>query len=231
VLRGAGETVYRRTMDLLSDLPGFVVGAFLFIFALYYFLAEGPQILQGWESLSPLDAEHDRTIRSEFCKVCRGVVWATLAAAVAQGVLVALGLAAIDFFFNVGLGRWFFLIGLATTVFSMVPFVGAFAVWGTVMIVFAFQGQYGAAVALLLYGLIVVSMADNVTKIVVLKGSANLHPLLAFICVFGGIDLFGVLGIFVGPIIGAVLVSLMRILKQEMLTFGRSEESTSSIAP
>ena len=78
--------------------------------------------------------------------------------------------------------------------------------------------------SLLLYGAIVVSMADNVTKIVVLKGSANLHPLLAFICVFGGIDLFGVLGIFVGPIIGAVLVSLMRILKTEMLSLGRQED-------
>lgn len=211
-IRATGEGLYHRTVELLSDVPGFLVGAALFIFALYYFLADGDKILSAWGGLTPLDLEHDRIIRAEFTKVCRGVVWATLAAAVVQGLLLGAGLAILELFFHIGTARWIFLLSLATMAFSMVPFVGAFAVWGPLAAYFAVRGHYLAAVLLALHGMLVISMADNLIKILVLRDSANLHPLLVFVCVFGGIEYFGILGIFIGPMVGAVLFALLRIL-------------------
>jgi predicted PurR-regulated permease PerM len=64
---------------------------------------------------------------------------------------------------------------------------------------------------------LVVSQVDTVIRVWVLKGAARLHPLLALVCVFGGILYFGILGVFLGPIIGALLVALLRILKKEVL--------------
>lgn len=221
VARALGEAVYVRTMEFISDLPGVFVGGFMFVIALYYFLVDGPAIVAGWAKLTPLESEHDQIIREEFVKVCRGVVLATLIASAFQGLLLGLGLTLEELVFGIGLGRWSILLSLLTMVFAMVPFVGAAAVWVPTMLYLFIDGQYAAAICLGIYGALVVSTADNLIKVIVLKDSASLHPLLVFVCVFGGIHLFGILGIFIGPIVGAVLFALMRILKGELLNMNK----------
>ncbi|MFO0948211.1 MAG: AI-2E family transporter [Planctomycetota bacterium] len=228
VARAMGEMVYTRTMEFISDLPGVFVGGFMFVVALYYFLVDGPSILAGWSKLTPLESEHDQIIRDEFVKVCRGVVLATLIASAFQGLLLGIGLTIEELIFGIGLGRWSILLSLLTMVFAMVPFVGAAAVWVPTMIYLFIDGQYAAAICLAIYGAVVVSTADNLIKVIVLKGSASLHPLLVFVCVFGGIHLFGILGIFIGPIVGAVLFALMRILKGELLNMNKSIQTPSA---
>lgn len=223
VARGMGELVYERTMELISDLPGLVVGTFMFLLALYYFLADGRAIISGWSRLSPLDSEHDRIIRDEFTKVCRGVVWATIVAACAQGLLLGLGLAIEEVVFGIGLGRWSILFAILATVFAMVPMVGAAAVWVPILLFLVYQGNYAAAACLLVYGVVIISAADNVIKVMVLRDSASLHPLLVFVCVFGGIHVMGILGIFVGPIVGAVLFALLGILRSELTKLSKSD--------
>jgi predicted PurR-regulated permease PerM len=84
-----------------------------------------------------------------------------------------------------------------------------------------------AAILLAVYGTLIVSTCDHFVKIWAIRGTANLHPLLVFVCVFGGIQLMGLLGIFVGPVIGAVLFALMRILKQEMLPYNPPTDGVS----
>jgi predicted PurR-regulated permease PerM len=212
-------------MDLLGDLPAFVLACVLFVVALFFFLKDGLRMVRGWEELTPMDADHDRLIRHEFYKVCRGVVWATVVAALVQGLLFALGLFVIDFVFGVGFGAWVFPLALVTVIFAMIPFLGAVMVWLPTAAVLFFRGDYGAALAVALYGGLFVSQIDTVIRIYVLKDTANLHPLLVFVCVFGGIRLFGILGIFVGPIVGAVLFALLRILKKEIVQFGKEDNT------
>lgn len=226
VASGAGQNMYRRTLDLLGDLAGFVVGLVMFLIALYFFLVDGPKIVEGWENLTPLDSEHDRILRTEFSKVCRGVVWATLAAAVGQAFLFGMGLSIIEFFADAGVGRWIFLLCLVTTITAMIPFFGAAAVWIPTGLFYLSTGHWAAGTAMLLYGGLVVSTADNFIKVMVIKESASMHPLLVFVCVFGGIRLVGILGIFIGPIVGAVLFALMRILKKELLRFSQAAVET-----
>jgi predicted PurR-regulated permease PerM len=79
------------------------------------------------------------------------------------------------------------------------------------------MGDRAAALTLALYGGLVVSQVDTLIRVWVLKDAARLHPLLALVCVFGGILYFGILGVFLGPMIGALLVALLRILKREVL--------------
>jgi predicted PurR-regulated permease PerM len=220
VATGTGQSLYQRTVELLGDLAQFGLALVMFLVALYFFLVDGERIIAGWEDLTPLDNEHDRVIRSEFCKVCRGVVWATVAAAIAQGVLLGIGLGIIELFAGAGLGKWIFLLSLLTIALAMIPFIGAAAVWLPIALYLFFQGHYIAGIVLGLYGALVVSTADNFIKVIVIKESASLHPLLVFVCVFGGLKLMGIIGIFVGPIVGAVLFSLLRILKREVIQMG-----------
>jgi predicted PurR-regulated permease PerM len=99
---------------------------------------------------------------------------------------------------------------------ALVPFLGASLVWLPTSITLFFNDHFVAGAAALFLGLVIVSSIDNLIRIMVLKGSAELHPLLVLICVFGGIQFAGVLGIFIGPAIGAIVFALLKVLRQEI---------------
>ncbi|QDU63877.1 putative inner membrane protein [Planctomycetes bacterium Pan216] len=216
-VQGFGDRIYGQTMGFLGDIVGFVVGSVMFVLAVYFFLVDGRKLIAFWEELTPMQPEHDRVLREEFAKVCRGVVWGTLISAIAQGLLFGFGFLLINLLFHPGLGAWIILLSLATVFFSMIPFLGAASVWVVVSAVMIYQGSYVSAACLIVYGATVVSSSDNIIRVWVLKDTVQLHPLLLFVCVIGGLQVIGFLGMFIGPIIGAVLFALLRILKLELI--------------
>ena len=221
VVSGAGETLYRTTSRMIGNLPWAALNIFVFAVATWFFLVDGDDLLDGWRSITPLRAADDTLIRTEFASVCRGVVWGTLLAGIAQSLLLmaVLGLIAAASA-EIGLGSWIVLLGLLTLIFAMIPFVGATAVWGPTAIWLILQGHMGAGITLIVFGALIISTADNLIKIWAIQDAAKLHPLFVFICVFGGLKLLGILGVFVGPIVGAVLFAVVKVLRKESSLLG-----------
>ncbi len=191
-------------------LFGFLFGLIVMTIALYYFLADGPEMVDSLMRLSPLDRRHVSQLLGEFDKVSRAVVLATLLSAVAQGILG-------------GIGYWLagfesvFLLTVLTLVLAMIPFVGAAAIWVPCCLwLFFIEERTAAAVVLGLYGVGVISMVDNLIKPYVLHGQSNLHPLLALLSVLGGVQALGPIGIFVGPMAVAFVQALLHMLQVEM---------------
>ena len=100
VLSGAGEILYLNTMRVIGNLPWVVLSVFTFCVSTWFFLVDGTKFLTIWRGFSPLRAADDALIRSEFASVCRGVVWGTLLAAIAQALLMMLVLMAIALWKN-----------------------------------------------------------------------------------------------------------------------------------
>ena len=123
-----------------------------------------------------------------------------------------------------------FLLTLLTTVLALIPFVGAAAVWVPCCLYLAFIKEvpdpdmartwlYAKAGCLAVYGVLVISMADNFIKPWVLQGQSKLHPLLALLSVLGGVQALGPIGILVGPMVVAFLQVLLTILQREITSF------------
>lgn len=220
-----GEDLYGRTAAFIKGIPWAILNIFIFGIATYFFLLDGQKMIQGWKDITPLRSEHDSLIRNEFANVCRSVVWGTLLAAMVQAFLLVVGLLVIGIFSNVAVGNWIILLGLLTIVFAMIPFVGAVAVWLPTAIWMFLGGHHGAAVALAIYGGAVISTVDNLVKIWVIKDAARIHPLFVFVCVFGGLKLLGLIGIFVGPIVGAVLFAMVKVLRKELTSWMTTDVS------
>ena len=177
---------------------------------LYFFLLDGPRMLESFMGLSPIDDEHEKELAEEFARVSRAVVVATLLSALVQGLLAGIG------FYFVGL-KSIFLLTVLSAVLAMVPFVGAAAVWVPCSLyLFFFDNNLTAAIGLAVYGVAVISMADNLIKPYVLHGQSNLHPLLALLSVLGGVATLGPIGILIGPMVVAFLQTLLKILQREM---------------
>ena len=196
----------------------FLIGFVVMIVSLYYFLIDGPGMISTVMRLSPMDDRHEQQLLDQFGQLSRAVVIATLLSAVVQGLLA-------------GIGFWFvefdsvFLLMALTMLLAMVPFVGAAAVWvPSCLFLLLHDDRMGAAIGLAVYGTLIISMADNVIKPLVLHGRSNLHPLLALLSVLGGVQALGPIGILVGPMVVAFLQTLLKMLQTELTSMDQTEK-------
>lgn len=209
------QALYHRSLRVLGDLPGFLIGLAVFLVALFFSLKDGPQLVSAWEEITPLEDRDERLIHREILRICRGLVWSTLAAASVQGIAFGLGLFALDRVAKTGLGHSIILLSLLTFVCSPIPFLGAAAVWASTAAALFLQGHHTAALVLAIYGAAVVSQVDTVVRVWVLKDNVRMHPLLVFVSILGGIQVLGILGLVVGPTTAAVLIALLRGIRRE----------------
>lgn len=203
------QVVYGRTRALVSSVVGFLVGLGIVALGLFYFLADGPALLQTLQRLSPLDDEDEQALFEEFDRVCRGVVLASVVTALTQAVLAGIGFA------MMGIDRVWLLSGL-TLFSSLIPFLGSAAVWLAVAAWLAVHGDYWTAAGICVWGGAVVSTSDNLIRAYVLHGAVNLHPLLALIGVLGGLRVVGLAGVLIGPIVAAFFYALLSILHERL---------------
>jgi predicted PurR-regulated permease PerM len=193
-----------------------VIGFFVMIVALYFFLLDGPRMTRAVMELFPLDNTHIRELVDRFTSVSRAIVTATLLAAVVQGLLAGMAFAVLKM-------PSVFLLMALTTLLAMVPFVGAMSVWlPCALWLYLHDGNTVGAIGLVLWGGVVVSQADNIIKAWVLHGQSKLHPLLALLSVLGGVQALGPIGILVGPMAVAFLQTLLAMLQSELAHIDRS---------
>lgn len=218
------------TNTATSLVGSLLVGLGIMAVALFYFLMDGPKMINTFMQLSPLDDRHELELLQEFDKVSRAVVLATLLSAVAQGILGGIG------YKLVGLES-VFLLTLLTAVLALIPFVGAAAIWVPCCLYIAFikdpepeaarTWMYTKAGFLAVYGVLIISMADNIIKPWVLQGQSKLHPLLALLSVLGGVQALGPIGILVGPMVIAFLQVLLTILQREIRSLDEAMKKAS----
>jgi predicted PurR-regulated permease PerM len=194
------------------------IGLAILIVALYFFLVDGPGMVRTLMRLSPLDDRYEQKLLAEFDRTSRAVVLATVLSALAQGILASLG------YYFCGLGSIVLLFFL-TTFMALIPFFGAASVWAPCCIWLGFvEERWGPALALAFYGALVVSSIDNVIKVFVLHGRSQLHPLLALLSVLGGVQVFGPIGILVGPMVVVFLQTTLEILNHELSRYEAPSE-------
>lgn len=225
-MRGLASQLAGKTLLLASStlerIVSLVIAGGMFITALYYFLADGPAILAAAEELLPLPIDYQRRLADKFANVVRAVVSATFLAALAQGLATALALQVCGF------GHFGVLLVIAS-IASLIPLAGAWMVWGPFAACLALQGHWGAAIGLTVWGVGVVSMLDNGVKMYVLQSNADLHPLLAFISVVGALQVLGLWGIFIGPIVASCLFALIQIFNEELKAMAKEREATAAL--
>lgn len=201
--------IFERTQAFLENVIRFVVGLAIMGLALYYFFSDGPEILRRLRSVSPFEDKDEQVVFDKFASICRGVIFGTIFCALMQSLLMAIGLVII------GMEGVWLLTGL-TFLCSMIPLFGAATLWVPLTLWLAFTGEYSSAIFLGIYGTGVVSLSDNLIRAYVLHESAGMHPLLAIISVIGALQLVGMWGVFLGPLIAALFYTLLKLLNTRL---------------
>lgn len=226
MLASGKKFVTAKAISGLQSAVGILVGLAIMVISLYYFLADGPTMIDAVMDLSPLDYRYEQELLERFGNVSRAVVVATLLSAVVQGTLAGFGYA-----FALTSEAPIFLLIVITMTTAMVPFVGAAFTWICVCGWIYLYGEHvvdnkivvgdpRTAILLAIYCAIVVSQIDNVIKPFVLHGQSKLHPLLALLSILGGVQVLGPVGILVGPMVVSFLQALLNMLRKELDSFG-----------
>ena len=186
------------------------------LFILFYLLLRPTEIWDAVKPYIPFSPASADLLRDRFRDVTISTVIGTGLVAVVQGTFVALG------FWATGLSNALFW-GVVTVVFAILPVVGSGLVWGPGALTLILQGRYGAALVLILIGVILVGNVDVVIRPAVFRRFAQVHPLVTLVGAIGGVSYFGLLGILVGPLAISYFFELIRMYREEYLRHPEAE--------
>lgn len=220
-IQNAGKAFTGDIFSAAGQLPEIVLQLFLALITCFFLLLDGRRFLVWLGDRVPLGREVKDVLFSSFKDTSISVVWSTLAAAIVQALLMFVA------FISIGVPGAFLAAG-ATFVFAWVPILGSTPVWISGIIYLYTQDAY-FKVSLMLAAGVITGIADNFVRPVVLKGRSDMHPLVSLIAIFGGIQLFGILGVFVGPVLAGILTSLLEIWPVIGRRFGLLEPSKPTI--
>lgn len=200
--KGLAENLSLRITNIISAAIDFV----FMIFTTFFLLKDGPGFLSKTKGYMPFnDAQKDK-LASQVKDTIISTVYGGVAVAVIQGILGGL------IFYIIGIDSpvmW----GVAMSIMSFVPLVGTFAIWGPTSAFLVIQGSYLKGIGLLLFGVFVISMVDNILKPLIIGSRTKMHTIIILFSVLGGIKLFGMIGLIMGPLIMAIFVSVFEIFR------------------
>ena len=211
ILEKAGKLVGTLSKWVVGGLSQATLGtanflfmSFVFLYTMYFFQMDGDKLIRRILYYLPLNSEDENLMLDKFTSVTRATLKGTLLIGVLQGGLAggAFAIAGID-----NAVFW----GTVMAVLSIIPSVGSALVWIPASIFLIMQGSVGAGVGLLLFCGVVVGSLDNVLRPILVGKDTKMHELMIFFGTLGGIMMFGIAGIFIGPLIASLFVTIWEL--------------------
>lgn len=201
---GTGSVLVGRVAAATRSTLAFFLQLFVLLYAMFFFLLDGPGILRKILYYIPLAPAEEEALLERFVSVTRATLKGSLLIGAIQGA--AAGLA----FWVAGVpGPAFW--GTVMVVLSVIPAVGAALVWVPAVIYLFFVGKVAAAIGLLVWCALVVSTIDNFLRPRLVGRDARMSDLLILLSTLGGIFVFGAVGFIIGPIVAALFVTIWHI--------------------
>jgi predicted PurR-regulated permease PerM len=211
ILQKAGEAVGRVSSFLIDHLSSFTLGTinvvfmlFVLLYTMFFLLMDGDKLLFKILYYLPLEDDDEHRILDRFTSVTRATLKGTAVIGVLQGGLSGMAFAV------VGIPSAIFW-GTIMTVLSIIPGIGTALVWIPAAVILAGSGAIYKALGLTVFCAVVVGSLDNILRPALVGKDTQMHDLMIFFGTMGGIFMFGVPGIIIGPIISALFITLWDI--------------------
>jgi predicted PurR-regulated permease PerM len=194
-------TIAERATAVVKNLALFLVSFITMLFAVFFFFRDARAIVATIRRVLPFEEERREQILGQAHDLIFATIVSGLIVAAVQGLLGGVAFAVL------GLGEPVFW-GVMMAFFSLLPIVGAWVVWAPAAIWLGITGHLTQAVILAGVGAGVVGLVDNFLRPALLAGRAELNGLLIFVGLLGGVAVFGLLGLVLGPIVLATVAIL-----------------------
>jgi predicted PurR-regulated permease PerM len=191
-----------------QNVARFLVMFVLMLYLLFFVLRDGDEILEHIIRALPLGDRRERALFAKFAEMARAMIKGTLVVGIVQGTLGGL------LFWSLGFSSAVFW-GVVMVLMSVLPVVGASLVWGPAAIYLVVIGAYGKASILIIGGAMVIGLADNVLRPLLVGRDTKMPDYLVLLSTLGGLAMFGVSGFVMGPIIASLFLAVWVMFYEE----------------
>ena len=203
-LAAGAQLIASKALAIGQNTFQFVVALFVMLYLLFFLLRDGDTLSRRIREATPLQPERQRSLAARFTTVIRATIKGNVVVALVQGALGWL------IFLMLGVGAPV-LLGVLIALLSLLPAVGAPAVWLPVAIYLFAIGQVWEATVLALFGAFVIGSADNILRPILVGKDTKLPDYVVLISTLGGLAVFGANGFVIGPVIAALFVTVWEI--------------------
>jgi predicted PurR-regulated permease PerM len=208
-LENASAQIVGIGAGVVRNAFSFAAGLVIALVILFFLYRDGEKSVAAIMAALPLPEDRMAELRTRVTSTVSANFYGGVAVGALQGTLTGLA------FWALGMDSPV-LWGLATGFLSLVPLVGSALVWGPASIVLALTGHLGKAAILAAVGMAVIGTVDNIVRPLIIHRTVQLHTVFVLFALLGGVQLFGVLGLFVGPVILSVTAALVTMLHEDL---------------
>ncbi|MCK5630280.1 MAG: AI-2E family transporter [Nanoarchaeota archaeon] len=227
-LKGVSSSFIDQATNFIFAIPKRVLEFFIMLFTVFYLLKDGPRLVKWIRDLLPINHSSSKLLLRRMKRVLSAMIYGYFFIAIMQGVLGGIG------FFIVGIPSalfWGILMGIA----GLIPMAGTAIIWVPASLLLILNGFIGdnnieiwKGIGLFLYGSLIVSTIDNFVRPKIVSTRANIHPVLVLLGIVGGVQIFGFVGLLIGPIILCMMVTLLCMYKN--IPHEKNESKTETIS-
>ncbi len=209
-VRDLGNSITMFGAATLRELFKFILNLLVLVLVLFFFFRDGDRVIERVIMLVPMEKANKQLIVTRLDRTLVAIVRGAFATASAQGLLSGIGLAVAGVPFSL-------LLGFLSALLSLVPFVGASLIWAPASIYLLLNDQTMAGIGLIVWGICVVGLVDNFIRPWVVGKHAQLPVLLLLVGILGGLQVYGLIGALISPLIVATVMVFAQIYHDQYL--------------
>jgi len=217
--------IHAMTSSLSSKITGFVSSAInnmffniipilfnvvITFFIFFMAMRDQEELKEYFISLSPFSKEYQKKFYDKFENVTYSAIYGELIVGISQGIIAGIG------FFICGVPHAL-LLTLLLTLASILPIIGPWLVWIPVDIYLFLNGHTSSAIGLLIYGLFIINWVDTILRPIIVSKGTKMNSAIALIGMTGGIYVFGIMGLIIGPLILSYFILLIEAYKDKKI--------------
>ena len=209
LMQSLSDMVLGKVAFVIHNLAGFLLEIIFTTVALFFFFRDGSRLAFKAIEFLPMESEYRDKMVHVFSVTVTAVVRAIFLSSLLQGFLAGVGFVVVGMPLPV-------LLGLVAFINAFIPFLGAASVWIPSCIWLLAQGQQGPALALLIWG-VILTIIDQFLRPWLIGNEAKISAFWLFFTTIGGLKVYGLLGVFLGPIILALGLAFLAIYREVYL--------------
>jgi predicted PurR-regulated permease PerM len=206
--QGVSEAIVRQIRSGATNFLFFVLNYVVTVIIFFFFVRDGEAMARGIKDLFPMTRENKEAVFERLEVTVSAVVRGLVVTGGVQAVLAGLAFWILDVPFPV-------FLALLVAFLALVPIGGAVIVWGPSAFYLFLSGSWVKALILFLWGALVISTVDNFLKPILIGEKTRIPTLFLFLAILGGLTFYGLIGVFLGPIMLALFLTLIDIYRKE----------------
>lgn len=210
-----GKKIYSWSFMVLFKIPTKIIHFLIMLFIIFFLLVEGNRFLEYIKNIIPLEKKHQASILLQIKEIIYAVIYGQIIIAILEGVLGGL------IFFILGISNPV-LWGIVMAILALLPFVGASFVWLPAALYLIAQGISSShnililkAIILIVYGIVIIGGVEMLLKPMIIGKRTRIHPIIILLGILGGLSVFGIGGLILGPVILGLMITFIKIYEEE----------------